>query len=68
MNVIVNIIIETNDRTRTLNTRFFDRKVRCVEELEELLQEIRIQYELAEMANDELRELDRKAKFDPTVL
>ena len=68
MNMAVNIVFETNDRSRILKSRFIDRKVSDIEELEELLAEIRTQYELAEMANDDIRELDRKAKFDPTVL
>lgn len=68
MNVTLNVVIETNDRTRILKTKFIDRKVSCEEELEELLQEIRTQYELADMANDDIRELDRKAKFDPSIL
>ncbi len=68
MNVTVNIVFETNDRSRILKSRFIDRKVSDIEELEELLAEIRTQYELAEMANDDIRELDRKAKFDPTIL
>lgn len=68
MRAIVNVVFETNDQTRILTTRFFDRKVSCVEELEELIQEIRNQYELAEMANDDIRELDRRAKFDSSIL
>lgn len=66
----VNIVItfQTEDGVRILNFVYIEENNLTDDKMESILRRIRTEYGNAEMADDDIRELDRKAKFDPTVL
>lgn len=60
--------VDSDDRHRLLLARYKEFDVKSAADMEKLFEWLQANYMQAEMAEDDIRDLDRRAKFDPTVL